>query len=138
MMREMSFRRKAANAFRRSGMHSAHSRERSYPGPCTTAGSPFSRGRADDSSKRCGAYSVGSAIRRNHANVTRLHQRNARIARASGIEIRPRLFAAFGTQRTDVGAIALGADDRREAPTCGDKLGKATNKDAAIAEMATA
>src|SRR6516165_10709418 len=82
-------------------------------------------------SKRCAAYSVGSAIRRNHANVTRLRERNARVARASGIEIRPRLFPAFGTQRTDVGAIALGADDRREAPTCGDKLGKATNKDAA-------
>ena len=66
----------------------------------------------------------------------RLGEQNARIARAGGIEIRPRLLAAFGTQRTDIGAIALGADDRRAAPTCGDKLGKATNKDAAIAETA--
>ena len=56
---------------------------------------------------------IGSVIRCNHPDVTRLRQRNACIARAGGIEIRPRLLAAFGTQRTDVGAIALRAYDRR-------------------------
>ena len=57
--------------------------------------------------------SLRSVLRRNYPDVTRLCGRNARIARSGGVEIRPRLLAAFGTQRTDIGAIALGAHDRR-------------------------
>jgi hypothetical protein len=58
-----------------------------------------------------------SALSPNHANIARLGERNARIARACGIEKGPRLLSAFGTQRTTTGALA---------PTSGDKLGKAT------------
>jgi hypothetical protein len=59
-----------------------------------------------------GWIGIREALGRNHANVTRLSQRSASIARARGIEIGPRLLAAVDAKRADVGAIAFGAGDR--------------------------
>jgi hypothetical protein len=60
-----------------------------------------------------GGIGIRDAFGRNYSNVTRLSQRSAAIARARGIEIRPRLLAAIDAKRADVGAIPFGAGDRR-------------------------
>ena len=60
-----------------------------------------------------GGIGIGDALGRNDTNVTRLGQRNASITRACGVEIGPRLLAAIDAKRADVGAISLGAGDRR-------------------------
>src|SRR5262249_16940502 len=81
---------------------------------------------------------LASAVCRNNPHVARLHERDASIAGARGVEIRPRLLTAINAKRTDIGAITLGAQNRRAGATCGDKLGKATKQDAAIADTAMA
>jgi hypothetical protein len=55
----------------------------------------------------------GDAIRRDQPRLLRRDQRIARVVQAGGIEIGPRFLAAVRAERSNIGAISFGADDRR-------------------------
>src|SRR5262249_26375698 len=114
-------------------MHSAHSRESGNPEPFIIAGSPLPRGGADDSNK------LGSVtqLAERSAAITRTSRGCTSGMRASRVQGASKYGHAFSPHSVPSGRMSarspLAPTIGALAPTCGDKLAKATNIDAGIA-----